>query len=261
MLVHQNRLYLFDAHSGIYVSGLQTPAAPSSSVGYFGPAPASDVAVSDMRMYVAGAGFLGDYVVAVLAMDDPYNLEWLGEAANYGLGARIAMSPPFVGAFGEGLALHDFGDPDFQQPFGSFEDGTSVYTSGVLLTKRAIALGMRALHVFDISQPTSIGAPTSFPIDTYLAEHSAPMGDYLVVATRDDRLINIDLSNVDAPLLRATSLIPGTSMPFDVAVHDGGLFVLSNDRGLQLTEPTTFRPIAEPEIDLPPFRICAHTSI
>lgn len=255
VLVHNERLYLFDAQSGVYVSGLQQPAAPEFAMAYFGPALAAEVTGAGNQLTMAGkaeGGIQGVQVVTVLDASDPDNLQWLGEGGFYHPASNMALALPLAASFGHfGVELYDFSDPENPQTVGTYHDNVSLYAGGVLLPDRALALGWTALHVYDTSDPQQLGAPVvELPIDTFMAERPAVADGALLAATRNDRLVRLDVT--DTPVLRSDVALPGTAAPYDVGFHDGRILVLSNVRGLQVLEGASLAPIAEFQPALPP---------
>lgn len=248
-------LFVFDQGAGIFRADLTDPAAPVFTRVLESFAGFSDGRIDGNRLYGIGRNFFGNYSVSVYDITDPAAPVELGggtvPGATY---VSASLAPPMIVGLGLGVAVFDYTQPTMPMDRGTYDDGVSVYYGGAATTTHAFGLGNNRLDVFDITDPDNITPGAQFPIDTYLTQGTTFDGTDLLVGTRADRLLRIDVSDVDAVTVRSESILAGGSSPYDTGFNGDHVYILGNDFGIQVADAATLEPqlLVEPDIEQVP---------
>lgn len=250
-------LFVFDGGAGIFRADLTDPAAPVFVRVLESWTMFSAARIEGNLLYGLGRNFFGNFAVSVYDITDPAAPVELGAASISGESfVSATLVPPLIAAVGRGVALFDVANPAMPIERGSIGMGENdpVYFGGTANATHAFGLGNNRLDVFDITDPDAIVAGGQFPIDTFLAEGNAFDGSDLLIATRADRLLRIDTSDIDALAVRSSAILAGGAAPYDVGFNGDHAYILGNDFGIQLADAATLEPqsLVEPAIEQVP---------
>lgn len=250
-------LFVFDQGAGIFRADLTDPAAPVFTRVLEAFTGFADGRIDGNLLYGIGRNFFGNYSVGVFDITDPAAPVQLGEGSVEG--ARFvsaSLVPPLVVGVGMGVGVFDYTNPTMPLTRGTIggNEGDPVYYGGAATATHAFGIGNARFDVYDITDPDNLVAGGQFPIDTYLAQGTFFDGGDLLVGTRTDRLLRIDVSDVDAVALRSTSILPGGSAPYDIGFNGDHAYILGNDFGIQVADAATLDPqrLVEPDIEQVP---------
>lgn len=248
-------LFLLDSDRGIFRADLTDPAAPQFNLVLEGFAGFSRARIEGNLLYAVGRNFFGSHAISVYDITDPDAPIELGGTAIPGDSyVAAALAPPLAVGVGLGVTVVDLTNPAMPLQRGTYDDGETVYYGGTANATHAFGLGTGRLDVFDITDPDAVTPGGQFPINTYLQQGSAFDGGDLLVATRADKLMRIDIADPTAVALRSTTLVAGGSAPYDIGFNGDHAYILGNDFGIQIADALTLEPqsLFEPGIEQVP---------
>lgn len=248
--VANDRLYLFDAESGVHVGQLDDPVHPTFALGHAGYYAASSATVVGDRIYTQGRNFIDGTAVNVWDIGNPDAPAHIGGAVLDGYNNfHMQFAGPLAVGFGLSVTTYDMSDPSSITELGTVESPAAF--RGVLHGNYAYGVGLDGLDAWNLSNPATPTPVGHFEIDTFGAHAAAVRGSDVLLLTRADRFTILDASSPQAPQARGEATLPGGVEARDLAVLGDKSLVVQSTYGLGTVDTASLAPLARFEADLP----------
>ncbi len=181
----------------------------------------------------------GNEYISILDVSNPEPVDLLGGINLDGYPHSIAYRHPFAfvaaGADGDGLdrGLVVIDVTDSSNPEIAYHGSSWSFRDLVLAEDLAIAIGLSALLVIDVSDPHAPKLLGECPLPNYARQLDYSDG-HVFVATRDDGLMILSIEDPADPQIVAT--FPTQGAAYDVAVRDGLAYVAQYYQGLEIVD-------------------------